>query len=181
MNEKIKIDISRANRLLNFGPVVLVTAGTMDISGLMAAAWAIPVSHKPSKVCVSIAPKRYTASLISKYKEFSLNISTIDIKNKVLHCGSVSGKDVDKFESAKLTKFSSQIIKAPLVSECVAHIECKVSNEIEVGDHVIYVGDVVSCLTNKGVLDADGIVDLSKFKILTHLGGEKFASFINVD
>jgi len=53
-------------------------------------------------------------------------ISTVDLIDKVVGVGTCSGADTDKFEKFSLTAVKGKIVKAPLISECLANIECRV-------------------------------------------------------
>jgi len=46
--------------------------------------------------------------------------------DKVVGIGTCSGADTDKFTKFKLTPVKGRIVKAPLIKECLANIECKV-------------------------------------------------------
>jgi flavin reductase (DIM6/NTAB) family NADH-FMN oxidoreductase RutF len=53
-------------------------------------------------------------------------IPAIDLISKVVDIGNCSGDDVDKFAAFGLTPRPAKRVKAPLVAECFANIECKV-------------------------------------------------------
>ena len=46
--------------------------------------------------------------------------------DKVVGIGTCSGADTDKFTRFKLTPVKGATVKAPLIKECLANIECKV-------------------------------------------------------
>ncbi len=59
-------------------------------------------------------------------------------------CGTVSGKEVDKFKESNIIPVAGQKVDAPLIDECVGHIECRVVNQYNIGDHILFVGKVVA-------------------------------------
>ncbi len=61
---KVEVPLSKANRLINPGPVVLVTSKHEEVVNIMTAAWTTPISHDPPLVGVSISPRRFTHELI---------------------------------------------------------------------------------------------------------------------
>jgi flavin reductase (DIM6/NTAB) family NADH-FMN oxidoreductase RutF len=67
----------------------------------------------------------------------------MNLLKEVQLAGSMSGRDVDKFEKCGLTPFDSIAVKAPGVKECAAHIECKVIDTKEAGDHTLFIGKIV--------------------------------------
>jgi len=53
-------------------------------------------------------------------------IPTVDLLDKVVGVGTCTGADTDKFERFKLTPLPASQVKAPVIKECLANIECKV-------------------------------------------------------
>lgn len=104
-----------------------------------------------------------------------LNIPTMDILKEVQIAGSVSGRDTDKFEKTGLTPIDSLALKTPSVAECAAHIECRVADMIEAGDHTIFIGKVVATTCDVGAV-GDGMLDVSRVKPILHLGGTFFTT-----
>ncbi len=78
MNFK-KLDLNQANRLINHGPTILVTAKHEGTINLMTAAWCMPVSKKPPMLAVAIGHSRFTHGLIIKSGEFSVCIPGRDL------------------------------------------------------------------------------------------------------
>ncbi len=99
----------------------------------------------------------------------------MDILKEVQLAGSISGRDADKFEKTGLTPMDSLAVKAPCVKECAAHLECRVIDTKEAGDHTLFIGKVVATTCE---LDAikDGVLDISRIKPVFHLGGTFFTT-----
>ena len=55
------VDLGLAYRLLNHGPVTLVSSAHHDARNVMAAAWAMPLDFDPPKVAVVIDAKNVSA------------------------------------------------------------------------------------------------------------------------
>jgi flavin reductase (DIM6/NTAB) family NADH-FMN oxidoreductase RutF len=51
---------------------------------------------------------------------------TAELAKKVVVCGNSSGQSVDKFKTFGLTPVAASVVKAPLITECYANLECKV-------------------------------------------------------
>jgi flavin reductase (DIM6/NTAB) family NADH-FMN oxidoreductase RutF len=62
--------------------------------------------------------------------------------DKVIGVGTCSGADTDKFKKFILTPVKGEHVKAPLIKECKANIECKVVDIVE--KHNIVVLEVVA-------------------------------------
>ena len=128
---------------------VLVTANADGKDNVMTAAWCFPLSADPPLFGVSLATKRFTYGMIEKSKEFALNLPGDGMEEAVRICGTMTGRDTDKFAEAKLTKEKSKEIAAPSIAECSATIECKLHEVIETGDHMLVVGRVVNVVKRK--------------------------------
>ena len=57
-----------------------------------------------------------------------------------------------------------------------AHLECRVVQDVKAGDHRFVIGEVLATYTRPGVLDDDGLYDLSHTQLLLHLGRNRFTS-----
>jgi len=169
-----KLDVgSSFYRLLHPKLVVLLTC--VDETGkanIITLAWAMPASIQPPLVAVSIAPARYSHSLIEKTKEFVLNVPTMELLNEIFLCGRKSGRNVDKFRETGLTPVSARKVKAPIIKECVAHLECKLYKQVQAGDHTLFIGEVVAAYANRDMFAQT--YNLEKAELIYHMGGDKF-------
>jgi flavin reductase (DIM6/NTAB) family NADH-FMN oxidoreductase RutF len=175
MSEKINVEFSLAYRLLHPMHTVLVSCvGKVGKPNVLPLAWAMPTSRDPALIAVSVAPSRYSHGLIEETGEFVVNIPTVEIIKETLACGRISGKNIDKFDKTGLSPSPAKKVKAPIVKECVAHLECKLHNQFTTGDHTIFVGEVIAAYANKGAFTDKYNID--KSKMLYHLGGNVFAT-----
>jgi flavin reductase (DIM6/NTAB) family NADH-FMN oxidoreductase RutF len=175
MSEKINIEFSSAYRLLH--PMHTALVSCVDKTGkpnVLPLAWAMPTSRDPALVAISVAPSRYSHSLIEETNEFVVNLPTMEIIKETLACGRISGKNHDKFSETGLTPLPARKVKAPIIKECVAHLECKLHSQFKTGDHTIFVGEVIAAYANKGVFT--DIYNIDKVQMLYHLGGSIFAT-----
>lgn len=174
---KRDVPTSKAHRLINDGPVLLVTAAYKGKMNVMTAAWTTPISSRPKLVGVAIHPSRFTHDLIKRDGEFALNILGRPLAEKVkLFCGSVSGEDVeDKFKLAGLTRVEAKHVRAPLIEECLGHLECAVVDAIELGDHTLFDGEVVAAQAEEEAFDGYWRLEDEEAKPLHHLGGDFYA------
>ena len=175
MAEKIDVSLEFAYRFLHPKHTVLVSCiDNSRRANIITLAWSMPVSRRPPLVAVSIAPKRYSHRLIEETGEFVINVPTIEIVNETLYCGSVSGRSVDKFKKTGLTPAPAKVVKAPIIKECIAHLECKLHQKIPAGDHTIFIGRIVAAYANEGIFKET--FDIKKVKMIYHLGGDKFTT-----
>ncbi|MDI9643993.1 MAG: flavin reductase family protein [Candidatus Verstraetearchaeota archaeon] len=132
------------HRLLSPRVAALVVTLKEDMRpNVMVAAWHTPVSVRPPIVGVCIAPSRLTHLLIHRNREFTLNIPDLSMKDKVEAAGSSSGRDFDK---STLFKFAPSVkIRTPVIEGAIGVVECELGRTIDVGDHSVIFGNVVSC------------------------------------
>jgi len=155
----------------------LVTCSdAQGLPNIIAIAWLIPVSVRPPLVGMSIAPTRYSYGLIQATGEFVINVAPYEIAQQVLICGRRSGRNVDKFTATGLTRGQAVHVHAPIIEECVAHLECRVVQDVEAGDHRFVTAEVLAAYARPGSLDDDGLYDLSRTQPLLHLGRNRFTS-----
>jgi flavin reductase (DIM6/NTAB) family NADH-FMN oxidoreductase RutF len=161
--------------LLHPKTTVIVTCCTPDGKpNAITIAWLTPLSLRPPLVAISVSPKRYSHNLISKTGEFVINVPTMDMLRQVWICGVKSGKEVDKIKECGFTSEPSLKVRPPSIKECVANLECKVVNKLTVGDHTLFIGEVVAARVAKDVFD--GVFDVLKVKHVLHVGYNKFTT-----
>ena len=173
----IDLSLTRARRLINPGPVVLVTARYKDRVNVMPAAWAVPLSGAPPLVGVAIHPARFTHDLIRRSEQFALNLPGRPLVESVMRLGRLSGHDVDdKLALVGLTLMDPKKIEVPLIEECLGWIECVVVDAPAVGDHTLFVGEVVSAQAREEAFGEMWLLSDDEVRPLHHLGGRCFAA-----
>jgi flavin reductase (DIM6/NTAB) family NADH-FMN oxidoreductase RutF len=149
-------------------PVILATS--VDEKGkpnVCTLAWVGVVCSEPPQIGISIRPSRYTHELISKTKEYVVNVPTADIVKETDYCGIVTGKKVDKFKETGLTPVKAKKVKPPLIEECPVNMECKVKNIINLGAHDLFIGEIVNVNANEDVMDSPTSINFEKLKPIT--------------
>jgi len=127
---------------------------------------------EPVIVGIAIAKPRYSHALISLSGEFVVNLPTAGILEKVDRCGSVSGRDVDKFALLGLTPLPAAKVAPPLIAECPVNLECRLLGVEEIGDHDLFRGEVLVEHVDEDVLDEGGGICVEKLDVLCYLHGE---------
>jgi len=141
--------IEKVLDLLTHGVYIIGVKYGSEING-MTAAWVNQVSSQPPMVSVAIGKTHYTSELISQAKSFSINILSPNQMELARKCGFSSGRDQDKLIDEEL---AYQATGAPILSNCSAYLDCTLSHQFEVGDHVLFVGTVVEAnVKNQSVL-----------------------------
>lgn len=137
------IDINEGRGLFPPFPLVLVTIPGKR-PNIMTAALVHVFSFEPLLIGIGVAPRRFSYELLQTAKDFVVNIPTKELIDQVLYCGTKSGREVDKFEKTRLTEVAAQEIEAPLIGECPVNFECVLTQSVETGDHVWFIGEVVA-------------------------------------
>jgi flavin reductase (DIM6/NTAB) family NADH-FMN oxidoreductase RutF len=112
--------------------------------------------QNPVILGIAIRKATYTHGLISRTREYVVNLPTASIIDKVWYCGSVTGREVDKFKESGLTPLPATVIRPPLIAECPVNVECKVLDILVVGDHDLFLGEAVAQHVDEDVLDERG-------------------------
>ena len=112
--------------------------------------------RKPVIVGIAIAKPRFSHELISATREYVVNLPTAGMLEIVDRCGSVSGRNVDKFAAFGLTPLPADHVRPPLIAECPVNIECRVLGIQEIGDHDLFTGEVLAVHVDEDALDEGG-------------------------
>lgn len=176
MAEKVAREPLDAIRLLQPGPLALLTSRFRSDDNVMTVAWLAPVSFDPPLVGVAIHPGRLTHEYVSKSEHFALSFPTADLLAAVHRCGMVSGREGDKFAAAGLTPVDALAIEAPLVEECVAHVECGVVARSRFGDHDLFVGQPLAVSAATEAFDGRWLVETDAGQALHHLRSDYYAT-----
>jgi flavin reductase (DIM6/NTAB) family NADH-FMN oxidoreductase RutF len=121
------------------GVYVVTTRVGEKING-MTAAWVSQVSLKPPLVMVSIAPPRYTYTLIKESGVFAINVLASDQVELAKRFGFKSGRKVDKCAGLDWIQAASG---APVLPQAHAYLDLKLVHTFPAGDHTLFVGEVV--------------------------------------
>jgi len=140
--KKTSLPLSQVYRLLEPGPVVLVTSARGGRANVMTMSWHMMVDFEPPIVACVISNRGYTFGILRETKECVINIPTVDLAKKVVGCGNISGREVDKFKKFRLTPAPAARVSAPLISECYANLECKVIDASMAGKYNLFILEV---------------------------------------
>ncbi|MGB9797951.1 MAG: flavin reductase family protein [bacterium] len=166
---------NQALQLINHGPTILVTAVGEKGANIITLAWSMPVSIRPPLLAISVSPHRYSHNLILNSGEFVVNIPNASLLRQVHLCGTISGRNKDKFKEAGLTAIPASKVQAPLIEECIGHIECKLRAHYTAGDHTIFIGEVVAGSVEEELYDGHLMTEKEEGETLHHLGGNVYA------
>ena len=93
------------------------------------SSWAISyVDPRGWCIAVYVFTGHFTHELISKTKQFTVNVPRDEMDEIIECCDSRSGRNHDKFKECGLTAVASCYVAPPIIKECIAHFECEVYN-----------------------------------------------------
>ena len=79
---------------------------------------------------IAVTPLRYSWRFLEEMSEFVIAVPSDDLRGAADLCGTRSGRDLDKFEAAKLTRVPSVHVRAPSILECPINVECRVYTRV---------------------------------------------------
>lgn len=131
--------IHDAMNMLTQGVYVIGTHDRDKVNG-MTAAWLTQISSSPATLLVAVGRKHHTSEMIEASGAFSVNVLKPEQDDIARHFGFVSGRTANKLEG-----FNYYISKMqnPMLEGVAANLDCKLREIFYVGDHVLFVGEVI--------------------------------------
>jgi len=145
----------------------LLVSGEIEKANVMTIGWGLigPLWGRPFFM-IAVRPSRYTYKFVEEAEDFTVNVPKRGMEEIVDYCGSVSGREHDKFKEKGLTLAPSKKVNSPIISECVIHYECKVSYKADVipsglpedvlkrcyprgNYHTLYFGEILATYADK--------------------------------
>lgn len=131
--------VSKVYSLLEGGPVVMVATSLNGRPNVMSMSWHTMIEFVPPLIGCVVSDANYTFNILKKTKECVIAIPAAGLAKKVVRAGKTSGRDIDKFKAIGLTPAPASAVKAPLVDECFANIECKVVDTTLTGKYNFFI------------------------------------------
>ena len=123
--------------------VALVTSAFNGRCNVMTASFFAESSHIPVLVRVAIAPSCLTHDLIVRRGWFGLSLLSEGQEELALSCGSISGRELPKFQSLGL-RYHLSAHGVPLLPDCLTTSECRVIETTALADHTLFTGEIVT-------------------------------------
>lgn len=102
---------------------------------------AFQITSEPSQILISSHKNNYTTSKILESKKFSISVLKKEVNTSLIgEFGFMSGADIDKFRN--IETITSATGAPIIVDSTVAWFDCKVVNSIDVGSHILIIGEV---------------------------------------
>ncbi len=152
---------------------VLVTSRFRDGKINVAPfSWCIPVSQNPPMVALTLltTPRRQRSLInILRESEFVINVPGPDLAERMVKASYWYPKGVNKLEFLKFATAPARVVGVPVLTECRAHIECRLVQALPFGDHTTLIAEVVAASYDTTVFGAGYLIDMSRTSPLLHL------------
>lgn len=179
------VTLNNAYRLLNHGPTVLVTSAHGEHCNIMAAAWNMPLDFDPPKVAIVIDKNTYTRELMEASGTFAINVPCRAQAEMVVRVGNCSGRELlgkspdNKLAAFDIPTFPASEISAPLVTGCVAWLECRIIPQPHIQNtYDLFLAEVVAAQADARVF-SDGrwlFEGHDELRTIHHVAGGAFMS-----
>lgn len=137
------------------------------------------VSISPPHVVFSSSGVKDTLTNIRTSGEFVINIASQDVVEQMNASSAQMPLDEDEFAWFGIERTPSRIVAPPRVAACKAHLECRLSHEIPVGNAYVIIGEVVHLRVSPGAWSAGG-VDEKALDPVCRLSGTRYAGLGDV-
>lgn len=143
--------LSKVYGLLEPGPVVLVTTALKGRANIMTMSWHTMMEFEPPLIGGVISGRNASFETLRTTRECAINIPTLALAKQVVGVGNCSGRTVDKFTKFGLTPVEAAEIRAPLIAECYASLECRVADTRLVNRYNFFVLEAVRAWVDTAV------------------------------
>lgn len=138
-----ELPLSKVYQLLEPGPVVLLTTADKGRANVMTMSWHMMVEFEPPLVACVVSGNDYSFAALRATGECVIAVPAVELATLVVQVGNSSGSKIDKFDAFALTSLPAQRVAAPLIAECFANLECKVTDTDLVNKYNLFVLEVV--------------------------------------
>ncbi len=177
--EYIEVPLNEAYRLLNTGPLVMISTVSKDKKYNTAPiAWACPAAKEPTRVLIGVGKRHKTFSNIEETGVFSAGIPNISQVEMIKKTGSVSGNDTDKFNELNIAGITTEKTGCRVPEGMIGNIECRVIDIFSVDKLALIVGEAVYAVVDKNAYDGERLLsETPAGKTAHHLGSKRFITF----
>lgn len=168
----VEVPLARATRLVNHGPVVLLSTTDGSTPNAAPIAWLMPADFDPPLFVAVISRDQKTCDDLLQTREAVINVPTLAQVDLVRRLGSTSGRREAKLAGLPLAP--AHVVQAPRLLGCAAWIEV-VLEEILSEQREIYLLRGVHASAPQDALDEQGAPVVGRYPSLHHVGAKRFA------
>lgn len=138
------VALAEVYQLIEPGPVVMLTTAHKGRPNVMTMSWHMMVEFEPPLIACVVSGANHSFAALRASRECVIAIPARRLAAKVVRVGNTSGRDIDKFAAFGLTALPASAVKAPLIADCFANLECRVSDTRLVRAYNLFVLEVVA-------------------------------------
>jgi flavin reductase (DIM6/NTAB) family NADH-FMN oxidoreductase RutF len=143
MMKKRSLPLGRVYRLLEPGPVVLLSTAHRGRANVMTMSWLTMMDFEPPLIGCVVSDRNHSHEMLRASKQCVINIPEARLARAVVGCGNVSGRRTDKFARFGLTAVPGAAVDVPMIGECFANLECRVADARWARQYNFFVLEVV--------------------------------------
>ena len=154
-------------------PAVLVSCGDKEGNkNMLTVAWTGTVCSDPVMVYVSVRKERHSYKMLHETGEYVINLTTEDLARATDYAGVRSGRTEDKFQALNLTAEKAEhLFFAPTIKESPVSLECRVTEEKDLGSHTMFLAEVLSVDVDPAYMDEKGTLKLNEAGLISYCHG----------
>ncbi len=133
------------------------------------------MSSQPPHVAFSSQGIKDTLRNLRAVPEFVVNIVSMDLAEAMNASATNAPPDVDEFDAFGIDAAPSSVVRPPRVASSRAHLECRVTDEVSIGNGHLVIGEVVHIHVDPSVW-RDGRVQPDLLDPVCRLAGTRYAS-----
>lgn len=135
-----KEKLAQSLETLRSGIFVVTSVNEGELAGCTVV-WISRVSFNPPLLAVTLSPSRHTYTTIEAARKFCINVLGEGSLDTARRFGFNTGPDSAKFSQVSYHLGESGL---PVLDTAVAYFECRASQILDVGDHKLVIGEVLS-------------------------------------
>ena len=171
-----KREMWKPGNMLYPTPAVMVSCSDGEGKpNIITVAWAGTICSDPPMLSISVRKERYSYGLIEASREFVVNLVNRSLVFAADYCGVKSGRDVDKFHEMGLTPVALPHVNTPGIGESPVCLECKVTQQIPLGSHDLFLAEIAGVSVDERYLDQKGKFCLNASGLAAYSHGEYYA------
>lgn len=127
---------------ISYGLYIVSAGDNLKKNGFISNS-VFQVTAEPPKFAVCCHKDNYTAGFIKKQGLFSISVLSKETDKKLIGTfGYRTGRDINKFDKVEYKTGQNGV--PVVIEDTIAVIECKLRQTIDVGTHLIFIGEVVA-------------------------------------
>jgi flavin reductase (DIM6/NTAB) family NADH-FMN oxidoreductase RutF len=140
-----EVELTRAYRTTPTG-LYLFTTWADGHANVQFAFRALGIQDDPPRVLVGVQHSNYSLNAFRQSREFGLNVCSHEQVHAIDASRGLSGRDEpDKIARLGLETFPAKHIKAPLIADCHANVECRVVASLEGPGVTLFLAEALAC------------------------------------